>query len=128
MSILSKVIKSVAIVILLVLGAISLYDNRTPEPQAKLPNPKYGMPAINPAVIANAQDFTVLISDESMGSIERGTGILLDSTHVVTCAHVLPRHGDVHDMWIYPYPGAQVVHCKVTFVSFPNDLALLELT
>lgn len=105
--------------------AYRVYSN--PKPKVTLPNPRYSAPAINTAVVKNVKDFTVLISDESMGAIGRGTGILLDSTHVLTCAHVLPQNGNVEDMWIYPYPGAQVVHATLQFVSSQNDLALLKL-
>lgn len=109
-------------------GITAVLTDRDPKVKATVPNLKYSAPAISTTTVHNAQDFTVLISNESMGSVSRGTGILLDSTHVLTCAHLMPYSGNGADMWVFPYPGSAVVHAKIKFVSQPNDLMLLELT
>jgi S1-C subfamily serine protease len=109
------------------LGAVLAVKLTPPKHSVTLPDSRYSAPAISGAVVKTVQDFTVLISNEDMGSISRGTGILLSSTTVLTCAHVLGDDHSAKNMWIYPYPGAQVVRAKVKFVNLPNDLALLTL-
>ena len=103
-----------------------------PHPAAKAPDPRYGIPAISSQVVEDTKGFTVLISNETMDGISRGSGILLSSTTVMTCAHVLPEDKTIkglRHMWIYPYPGDRVVHAaKVKFVNYPNDIALIELS
>lgn len=116
---------------LLLTGAvITALVGNGPRPKVKAPNPRYSAPAITPQVVEDTRGFTVLISNESMEGISRGSGILLSSTTVLTCAHVLPRDKTkkgMKNMWIYPYPGNQVIHAKLKFVNYPKDLALLEL-
>src|SRR5260221_10651943 len=112
--------------LLLTLGmALSL---QRPKPKRTAPDPRYSSPAIGEPIVKNTQDFTVLISDESMEGIGRGTGILLDTTTVLTCAHMLSSDHSAKSLWIYPYPGAQVVHATVKFVNYPADLSLLQLS
>lgn len=112
---------------LTVLAVVLAHKLTPPRPKTRLPDPRYSAPAIRSAVVSAVQDFTVLISNEDMGSISRGTGVLIDSMTVLTCAHVLGEDHSSKSMWIYPYPGAQVVHAKVRFINLPNDLALLTL-
>lgn len=114
--------------VLSALGTILIMKLMPPKADVTLPNPRYAPSAINEKIVKNVQDFTVLISNESLEGVSRGTGILVDSMTVLTCAHVLGEDHSAKDMWIYPYPGAQVVHAKVRFVNIPNDLALLTLT
>lgn len=97
-----------------------------PRPQVKAPDPKYSE-AISTTTVRDVQDFTVLIANENMGERWRGTGVLLSSTTVLTCAHVIPKDKSTKTLWIYPYPGDKVVHAKLLFINYPNDLALLEL-
>lgn len=109
-----------------VMAAMSIQQG--PKPAVVAPTSRYGAPTISTTTVKNTQDMTVLISNESMEGVSRGTGILLDPTTVLTCEHMLPKGQGTRNMWIYPYPGAQVVHAKLKFVNKPNDLALLELT
>lgn len=106
-----------------VIGLVSM----GPEPKVKAPDGRYSAGAISPDTIDVVKDYTVLLSNESMEGIGRGTGVLLSSTTVLTCAHVIPKDRSMANMWIYPYPGAAVVHGKVKFINDPRDLALIEL-
>lgn len=110
-----------------VVGGFLAVKTSTPKPHVTLPNARYSPPAIDDVVIKTVKSFTVLISNESMEGLSRGTGILMDSITVLTCAHVLGEGRSAKNMWIYPYPGAQVVHATVRFINLPNDLALLTL-
>lgn len=100
----------------------------TPKPKAKLPDARYGAPSISTDTVKMVQDYTVLIANENMGERWRGTGVLLSSTTVLTCAHMIPSDKSTSTLWIYPYPGDKVAHAKLKFINYPNDLALLELT
>lgn len=111
-----------------VAGIGAKFALRDPRPSTVAPDPRYPPSAMGESVVKDTKDFTVLISNESMEGISRGTGILIDSMTVLTCAHVLPADRSTKNLWIYPHPGAQVVHAKLKFVNYPNDLALLELT
>lgn len=112
----------------LMLGSIAIIAVVTngPKPKTKAPDPKYSQ-VISTSTVRDVQDFTVLIANENMGERWRGTGILLSSMTVLTCAHVIPKDKSTKTLWIYPYPGDQVVHAKLKFINYPNDLALLEL-
>lgn len=101
--------------------------SKSPKPSVKAPDPKYSS-TISTSTVRGVQDFTVLIANENMGERWRGTGILLSSTTVLTCAHVIPKDRSTKTLWIYPYPGDRVIHAKLLFINYPNDLALLELT
>jgi S1-C subfamily serine protease len=91
------------------------------------PYVRYHNYPLNQKAIEQAEDFTVLISDEGFGGIGRGTGILLDSTHVLTCAHMVPED-NAHDMWVYTRPVHTVYKARPVFGSQYKDLAILELS
>lgn len=112
--------------LIVVSTAIIVGVAKGPKPAVKMPDPKYSS-AISTSTVRDVQDFTVLIANENMGERWRGTGILLSSTTVLTCAHVVPKDKNTSTLWIYPYPGDKVVHVKLKFINYPNDLALLEL-
>lgn len=80
---------------------------------------------LNRKAIAAAKTWTVLISDEGFAPKARGTGMLVDSTHVLTANHMVPTEGN--EMWIYVFPGRRVVHAKPVLQSAKHDLAVLEL-
>lgn len=109
-------------VVLLALLAYSM-----PKPKAKMPDARYGPSPISTDTVRMVQDYTVLISNEDMSDRWRGTGILLSSTTVMTCAHVVPDNGKADTLWIYTYPGDKVVHGKLKFINKLQDIALLEL-
>lgn len=107
--------------------ALALITYQTPQPKAKMPDARYAPSPVSTDTVKMVQDYTVLISNESMESRWRGSGILLSSTTVLTCAHIIPKDKKTDTLWIYPYPGAQVVHGKLKFINYPQDIALLEL-
>ena len=95
-------------------------------PRVKAPTTRYHGYELNRIAIHRARAFTVLISNEGFGGVGRGTGVLIDSRHVLTCAHMV--EGPLDDMWIFPYPTGIVVKGKPVFVSQSEDLAVLELS
>lgn len=106
---------------------IAAIIGRNPKPKATAPNARYS-PTISTTTVHDVQDFTVLISQEGMDSRWRGSGILLNPTTVLTCAHIIPKDKSTKNLWIYPYPGDKVVRANLKFINYPQDLALLELT
>lgn len=107
--------------------ALGLIAYSMPKPKAKVPDARYGPSPISSDTVRMVQDYTVLIANESMDDRWRGTGILLSSTTVLTCAHVIPENKKADTLWIYPYPGDRVVRGKLKFINKPQDIALLEL-
>ncbi len=107
---------------------LALLAYSMPKPKAKMPDARYGPSPISSGTVKTVQDYTVLIANENMGDDRwRGTGILLSSTTVMTCAHVIPENKKANTLWIYIYPGDKVVHGKLKFINQPQDIALLEL-
>jgi S1-C subfamily serine protease len=68
---------------------------------------------------------TVLVTNEGLGGSGRGTGVLLDATHVLTCAHMVSGQADM--MLVYTYPMAHVYIAKPDAVDRSDDLAILVL-
>lgn len=97
----------------------------TPKPSIKAPYVRQFSYKINHAAIHKAKLFTVLISAEGFGHIERGTGVILDKRHVLTCAHVAMNDND--ETWVYFYPGYLVARGKMVYADKAKDLAILEL-
>lgn len=90
------------------------------------PAPTYPAPAISPAMLEQVKGFTVLISNEGIGGVSRGTGVLIDSTHILTCAHMLEEYSQP---WVYTYPVKTVILVKgVSYVDRSHDVAILELS
>jgi S1-C subfamily serine protease len=75
--------------------------------------------------IDKGRPLTVLISNEGFGGVGRGTGILLDSTHVLTCAHMFTKPDDT--LFVYTYPLGRVVKGQVEASTQELDLAILVL-
>lgn len=122
----NRTIRIFAALMLIGLVAGAFTRGKQPKPRVKAPTTRYTGYELNRLAIQKAKTFTVLISNEGFGSVGRGTGVLIDSTHVLTCAHVAGGAGD--DLWIFPYPGAAVAKGKPVFVSRGADLAILELS
>ena len=76
-------------------------------------------------VIERAKRFTVLISNEGFIGRSRGTGILIDPTHVLTCAHVMESVAD--ETWVYVYPANEVLRGRLEFQNRKLDLAIVVL-
>lgn len=120
-----RTIRIIAILGLLVLGLIAYKQDNTPKPAVKAPTTRFHGYELNRLAIHKAKSFTVLISSEGFGGVGRGTGVLIDSTHVLTCAHMV--EGPKDDLWIYPFPTGIVVKGKPVAVNRSVDLAVLEL-
>ncbi len=96
-----------------------------PKPRVTAPHVRQHGYLINHVAIHKAKLFTVLISAEGFGRIERGTGILLDSTHILTCAHVA-LHGN-EETFVYFYPGYMTCRARTVFADKHKDLAIMEI-
>jgi putative serine protease PepD len=87
------------------------------------------MPTLLTADFRPVRNLTVMISHEDFGGTGRATGVLIDSTHVLTCAHVLeterPRADD--EFFIYSYPLGKVIMAHPDVVDSRDDLAILVL-
>lgn len=116
---------SLAVVIGLVVGFYFRYCAIKSAPHVFAPTTRYHGYELNRLAIKRAKAFTVLISDEGFEAKYRGTGMLIDATHILTAAHMLPTNGN--DMWIYVFPGRRVLRGKPVFASRENDLAIVEL-
>lgn len=79
----------------------------------------------NAAAIRDEQSQTVLVSNEGFVSHGRGSGILLDETHVLTCAHMLKSPKD--ELFVYTFPLGSVIIARPEFVDRGADLAVLKL-
>src|ERR1019366_3305562 len=120
-----RFIRVSAVLVLLGLGIYGYHRKKDPEPRVKVPVTRYHGYELNRLAINRAKAFTVLISNESFGGVGRGTGLLIDPTHVLTCAHMV--QGPQDDLWIFPYPVGVVVKGRPMFVDKSVDLAILEL-
>jgi len=121
-----RLIRTLATLGLLSLGIWGWKREEGFKPRVKVPVTRYHGYELNREAINRAKAFTVLISNEGFGSVGRGTGVLIDPTHVLTCAHMVESSQD--DMWIYPYPIGIVVKGKPILVNSGVDLAVLELS
>lgn len=110
--------------LLLVLLGVYLRATRVvPYPNM---NPKYPVMQIDPKSLDAAKHFIVLISNEGLMGVGRGTGVVIDKNHVLTCAHLSPEAEQ--EMWIYTYPVGRVLKGKVQYSDIFKDLALIELS
>jgi S1-C subfamily serine protease len=96
-----------------------------PQPKFHAPKVRQHGYLLNHKAIQRAKLFTVLISNEGFGPLTRGTGVLIDSTHVLTCAHVVEGKNDM--MLVTFYPGYFAAHAKPVYVNREKDLAIIEL-
>lgn len=76
-------------------------------------------------IIENAKKFTVMVTQEGLLGRGRGSGILLDETHVLTCFHMLDTPQD--ELFVYTYPLGKVYKARPGMVDKKNDLAILIL-
>jgi len=98
---------------------LALRASRVHEPTPR----KHGYP-LHLEAIERTRESVVLISNEQFGSTTRGTGVLVDPFHVLTCAHMV---GGEDDLWIFPYPAKDVHNATPVAVDGKHDLAVLEL-
>jgi len=121
-----QIVRIIAILLLLAFGIAGWMRERyVPKGRVKAPTTRYHGYELNRIAIRNAKAFTVLISNEGFGGVGRGTGVLIDATHVLTCAHMVEEQDD--DLWVFPYPGGVVVKGRPVFRDKKDDLAVLEL-
>lgn len=106
-------------------SAYLLGSARIPKPHVTAPRTRQHGYLINHAAIQRAKLFTVLISAEGFGGIERGTGVLIDPTHILTCAHVAVNEND--ETWVYFYPGYLSARAHVVYADQSKDLAIMEI-
>jgi S1-C subfamily serine protease len=107
----------------IVLWLMTLFAH--PSHSIKAPTTHYHGYELNRKAIEKAKDFTVLISAEGFGSVERGSGVLIDSMTVLTCYHVAAAENEM--LWVIPQPGNAIYHAKVWKTSPSDDLAELKL-
>jgi len=67
----------------------------------------------------------VLVTSEGFLGGGRGSGVLIDSQTVLTCAHMAESYDD--ELFIYTYPIGKVTKASVLFVDPASDLMLLKL-
>jgi S1-C subfamily serine protease len=121
-----RMIRILSILLLSVLGIAGWMKKvYIPKARVKGPTTHYHGYELNRQAINKAKAFTVLISNEGFGGVGRGTGVLIDPTHVLTCAHMV--EGPQDDLWIFPYPGGIVAKGRPVFLNRGMDLAVLEL-
>jgi len=114
------------IAIFVVVVGLMLYKYaQLPKLTVKAPTTRYHGYELNRLAIHKAKQLTVLVSAEGFGERARGTGILLDRTHVLTCYHVASIRNE--ELWVYVYPGQQVYRAKPVYGESRYDLAVLEL-
>ena len=91
----------------------------------KVPTTRYTGYHYNHAAIERAKQFTVLISNEGFGGVDRGTGILVDARHVLTCAH---RSSMAPQKICGYFPIPVILSCMVSQSPGDNthDLALVS--
>lgn len=92
-------------------------------PHNKAPVPTYPAPLIAPKTLETVKRYTVLISIEGFDGGYRGTGVLIDKDHVLTCAHMVQSA----ELWIYTYPLGHVIISTPVWVDQVHDLAILAL-
>lgn len=121
-------IKALAIIeAIVLLGAVGVVLSRrfASSTGSHAPVARPPMVAVDEKVIERAKSWTVLISNEGFEQKYRGTGMLIDSTHVLTADHMVSTNGN--EMWIYIAPGRRIVHGKAISEDGRHDLAVLEL-
>lgn len=122
------VIKVLAVIeALVLLGAVGVVLSKrfAASHDSNAPVARPQMVAVDEKAVKTAKSWTVLISNEGFGQKYRGTGMLIDSTHVLTADHMVSTSGN--EMWIYIFPGRRIVHAKPVSEDSMHDLAVLEL-
>src|ERR1700691_2695609 len=89
----------------------------------KAPVPTYPAPMLAKKTLEMVRSYTVLISIEGFDGGYRGTGVLIDSAHVLTCAHLLKSD----TLWVYTYPIGRVIIAHPVWADQRHDVAILKL-
>jgi S1-C subfamily serine protease len=83
------------------------------------------MPLAAVANIRMEQSITVLVTNEGLLGGGRGSGVLIDPTHVLTCAHMAKSPSD--EFFIYTYPLGAVIKGEVEAADIYHDLLIIKL-
>lgn len=75
--------------------------------------------------VEQAKRQTVLISQEGFLGGVRGSGILIDPSHVLTCAHMI--RGAKDEFWVYTYPLGRMIMAHPESADAEDDIAILVL-
>lgn len=78
------------------------------------------------ALVDREKSMTVLLSSEGFLGGGRGSGVLLDETHILTCAHMVDKVDD--EFFVYTYPFGSVIKAHAEMVDKQDDMALLVLS
>jgi S1-C subfamily serine protease len=108
-----------------VLGGCFYTIHHIPKPKAKAPITRYHGYELNHAAIERAKKFTVLISAEGFGGLWRGSGVLIDPIHILTCYHIAAEPNE--EFWVYTHPGRVVYRAKPIYGDQRVDLAIMQL-
>lgn len=84
-----------------------------------------GTACYSAANIRMEQSVTVLVTNEGLLGGGRGSGVLLDPTHVLTCAHMAKSPSD--EFFIYTYPLGAVIRGEVEAADIYHDLLIIKL-
>lgn len=75
--------------------------------------------------LTDQRELTVLITNNSLGEMGAGTGVIIDPTHVLTCFHLIESPRD--EFIVYTYPLGRIVKAHIEGGSKFDDLAILVL-
>ena len=113
------------VIVLCGLLSAIMISARPPKVHPRAPAAGYPASTAAAKAIKDAKKWTVLISQEGWGQRGRGTGVLLDPTHVLTCSHVM--EGDNDKTLVYFYPGYITAHGRQVYADLSKDLAIVEI-
>lgn len=77
------------------------------------------------ATVRQEETLTVLVTNEGFLGNGRGSGVLLDENHVLTCAHMATTPKD--ELFVYTYPLGSVIRATPEFMDKDADLMVLTL-
>lgn len=98
-----------------------------PNPDIKGPTSHYTGYTLNKEAIEKVKSITVLIEVNGYVESWRGSGVLVDRTHVLTCYHVAHTTDQTDEIWVIFYPGYLTARGKMVWQNSTVDLALLEI-
>lgn len=75
--------------------------------------------------IEDEKTMTVIVTNDGFEGSGRGTGIILDEKHVLTCAHMFQHENDT--LFVYTYPFGRVIKAHIEGASKGRDVAILVL-
>jgi S1-C subfamily serine protease len=111
--------------LLMLLGLTGLVSHLlSHQPKVAVLKPRYPAAQLSPALLERVENFTVLISDEGLGGVGRGTGVVLDKNTILSCAHMIEPDSR---MLIYTRPFHDVRTATVKYVDTSKDLALFTV-